>query len=94
MMFNAELAVSGGHLPARALMDTGATHCYCVSSRSCETNLQVREQDSWLSLANGMKAMSKGKAVLSVDIQSYQGAGIKHASSMHFAMLLCWLYQI
>ena len=74
MMFNAELAVSGGHLPARALVDTGATHCYVSEAFLAKTKLQVREQDTWLSLANGMKAISKGKAVLPVDIQSYQGA--------------------
>ncbi|KAL3146479.1 hypothetical protein ABBQ32_000736 [Trebouxia sp. C0010 RCD-2024] len=68
MMFNAELAVSGGHVPARALVDTGATHCYVSEAFLAKTNLQARKQDTWLSLANGMKAISKGKAVLPLDI--------------------------
>lgn len=57
------------HVPARALVDTGATHCYVSEAFLAKTNVQVREQDTWLSLANGMKAISKGKAVLPLDIQ-------------------------
>ena len=74
MMFNAELAVTGDTIPARALVDTGATHCYVSEKFIRKTTLPIRQQHTWLSLANGSKAISLGKAVLPVDIQSYQGA--------------------
>ena len=74
MMFNAELAVKGDTIPARALVDTGATHCYVSEKFIKQTTLPIRQQHTWLSLANGSKAISLGKAVLPVDIQSYQGA--------------------
>ena len=73
-MFNAELAVSGDHVPARELVDTGATHCYVSEKFIQKTTLPLRQQHTWLSLANGTKAVSSGMAVLPVDIQSYQGA--------------------
>ena len=74
MMFNAELAVNDANLAARALVDIGATHCYISEEYLAKTNLPAREQDNWLSLANGSKAVSKGKVVIPLDIQSYQGA--------------------
>ena len=74
MMFNAELAVSGGHIAARALVDTGATHCYISQSFSERTGLPLRNDHTWLSLANGSKAVSKGKAVIPLDVQTCQGA--------------------
>ena len=74
MMFNAELAVSGGHIAARALVDTGATHCYISQSFFERTGLPLRNDHTWLSLANGSKAVSKGKAVIPLDVQTYQGA--------------------
>ena len=57
MMFNAELAVNDANLPARALVDTGATHCYIIETYLARTNPPVREQDNWLSLANGSKVI-------------------------------------
>ena len=74
MMFNAELAVKGSHTPARAVVDTGATHCYVSENFIKKTTLPIRQQHTWLSLANGSKAISLGKGVLPVDIQSYQAA--------------------
>ena len=74
MMFNVELAVNGDHMPARALVDTGATHCYISESYLAKTTLPIRAQHNWLSLANGTKTISKGKVVIPLDIQSYQGA--------------------
>ena len=74
MMFNAELAVKGDTIPAKALVDTGATHCYVSEKYIRKTTLPIRQQQTWLSLADGSKAISLGKAVLPIDIQSYQGA--------------------
>ena len=45
MMFNAELAVTEGPMPARALVDTGASHCY-VSETFLSTSLPIREQSN------------------------------------------------
>lgn len=42
-MFNAEVAVNGGHISARALVYTGATHCYMLESFLAKTKLQVIE---------------------------------------------------
>ena len=72
-MCNAEVAVNGNVLPARALVETGATHCYISEQYLATTLLPVCEQTKWLSLANGSKAISKGKVVIPLDIQSYQG---------------------
>ena len=57
-------------------MDTGATHCNSYVSENFikKTTLPIRQQNTWLSLANGSKAISLGKAVLPVDIQSSQAA--------------------
>ena len=76
MMFklNAELAVKGNHIPAKALVDTGATHCYVSENFIKKTTLPIRQQHTWLTLANGAEAISLGKAVFAVDIQSYQAA--------------------
>ena len=68
MMFNAELAVKGDTIPARALVDAGATHCYVSETFIRKITLPIRQQHTWLSLANGSKAVSLGKAVLPVDI--------------------------
>ena len=73
MMFTDELAVSK-HMPARALVDTGATHSYISDSFAAKAQLPIRGQQNWLSLANGTKIVSKGKVVIPLDIQSYQGA--------------------
>ncbi len=74
MMFNVELAVRQERMPARALVDTGATHCYISEDFFRKTNLPLRDQQTWLTLANGAKAVSKGKSVIPIDIQAYQGA--------------------
>ena len=64
LMFNAELAVSGDHMAARALVPTGATHCYVSQKFIQKTTLPICQQHTWLSLANGTKAVSSGMAVL------------------------------
>ena len=56
MMFNAELAVKGDTILARALVDTGATHCYVCGKFIRKTTLPIRQKHTWLSLANGSKA--------------------------------------
>ena len=63
----------GNTIPARALVDIGATHCYVSQNFIKKTTLPIC-QHTWLSLANGSKASSLGKAVLPIDIQSCQGA--------------------
>ena len=74
VMFKAELAVKGDTIAAKALVDTSATHCYVSEEYIKKTTLPIRQQHTWLSLADASKAISFGKAVLPVDNQSYQGA--------------------
>ena len=49
MMFEAELAVKGDTIPAIALMDTGATHCYVSEKYIKKTTLPICQQHTWLS---------------------------------------------
>ena len=53
MMFDAELAVKGDTIPAKTLVDTGATHCYVFEKYIRKTTLPIRQQNTWLSLADG-----------------------------------------
>lgn len=69
-----KIAMKGNVLPARALVETGATYFYISEQYLATTSLPVCEQTKWLSLANGSKANSRGKVVIPLDIQSYQGA--------------------
>ena len=64
MMFNAELAVKGDTIPARALVDTGATHCYISEKFIRKTVLPIRQQHTWLSLANGSETIVTEKECL------------------------------
>ena len=74
MMFNAELAVKGTQLPARALVDTRATHCYISEQFAKQLDLPLRHKPTWLTLANGKKAISQGTVIIPLDVQTYQGA--------------------
>jgi len=74
MMLKVELAVRQERMPARALVDTGATHCYISEDFFRKTNLPLQDQQTWLTLANGAKAVSKGKSMIQIDIQAYHGA--------------------
>ena len=75
MMSNADLAVlvtSYRMAACRALVDTGAMHCQSIVQKSGH---RWRGEQTCLTLANGSKADSKGKAVISLDMQFYQPAG-------------------
>ena len=73
VMFHGMVSVTEGLLPARTLVDTGASHCYVLQACVDQAGIPVRPSQNWLKLADNTQAVSNGTCTLALDLETYSG---------------------